>query len=136
MSNLKFNGYKVSEMSFKNVAENGTKLQLQNSCSFNVSYSNDSKKCVAQLTAEVSDKEKADIFNIRLVIVASFDVLDTTVAKEKLHVQAYNQLFPYARSVISTITVNAGIPPIYLSEIDIEKRSIYKIDKNPPKEFE
>ena len=68
-------------------------------------------------------------------ILGNFSVTDTDVAKEKLHVEAYRSLFPFARSIVSSISVNAGIPPIIIAEMDIEKQSIYRIDTNPPKDF-
>ena len=130
------NGYKVSELDFVNKAENGTRLSLQTTYSFNVRYTADSKKCLATLEVKVADKEKADVFSIRMILNGSFDVLSDDVPKEKLHVEAYKMLFPFASSIVSTVSVNAGIPPIIIAEMDIEKQSIYRIDTNPPKDFE
>lgn len=50
--------------------------------------------------------------------------------REVIHVQTYKELFPYARTIITTITANAGIPPIILPNMDIENKEIYRID-NP-----
>ncbi|MBQ7580589.1 MAG: protein-export chaperone SecB [Clostridia bacterium] len=132
MSALKMNGYKVTELNFVNKAENGTRLSLQTTYSFNVRYTADSKKCIAQLDVKVGDREKPEVFGVNMTIFGDFDVTDPTVAKEKLHVEAYKALFPFARSVVSNVSVNAGIPPIIIAEMDIEKQSIYRIDANPP----
>lgn len=136
MSALKMNGYKVTQLQFVNKAENGTRLTLSTTYSFNVRYTADGKKCVAQLDVKVCDKEKSDVFAIEMTIIGNFDVEDLSVPKEKLHVEAYKALFPFARSVVSTVSVNAGIPPIIIAEMDIEKQSIYRIDTNPPKDFQ
>lgn len=130
------NGYKVVDMNFVNKAENGTRLSLQTTYSFNVRYTVDCKKCLATLDVKVGDKENADVFSISMTMTGSFDVLSDDVAKEKLHVEAYKMLFPFARSVVSTVSVNAGIPPIIIAEMDIEKQSIYRIDTNPPKDYQ
>lgn len=135
MTSLKLISYKVSELNFINKFEKETRLSLQNSYSFNVAYTEDSTKCVAQMNVNVMDKQHEDAFGIKMILVGSFEVTDKSVPKEKLHVQAYNMLFPYARSIISTVSVNAGLLPIFLVDIDIEKQSIYKIDKNPPEDY-
>lgn len=136
MSNLKMNGYKVTELKFYNKAENGQRLKLQNTYSFNVRYTADSRKCISQLDVKVGDNEQPDAFGITMTLFGDFDVLDTSVAKEKLHVEAYKALFPFARAIVSSVTVNTGVPPIILAEMDIEKQSIYKIDRNIPKDFQ
>ena len=136
MAKLKMNGYKVTDLKFNNNAESGQRLNLQNTYSFNVRYTADSLKCISQLDVKVGDNTQPDIFSVKMTIYGYFDVLDTSVPKEKLHVEAYKALFPFARAIVSNVTVNAGVPPIILAEMDIEKQSIYKIDRNIPKDFQ
>ena len=50
--------------------------------------------------------------------------------KEKIHVQSFKELFPYARALITTITANSGIQPIIIPPIDIESQDIYRFEKN------
>lgn len=128
-------GYKVEKMSFCNKADNGQQLQLQNKFSYNVKYASDGKNCFSELDIEVFDKSAPDIFNLKLVLVGVFGITEKDSPREVLHVQTYKELFPYARAIISNITVNAGIPPVILQGMDIEKQSIYRIDKNPPESF-
>ena len=45
-----------------------------------------------------------------------------------MHVDTYKALFPYARAIITTLTANAGIPPIIIPEADIESQSIYRFN--------
>ena len=52
------------------------------------------------------------------------------VKKEVLHVETFKELFPYARTMISSLTVNAGLPPVIIPTFDIESQSIYKFGKN------
>ena len=47
--------------------------------------------------------------------------------KDMLHIETFRSLFPYARALVSTVTVNAGVPPIILPEVDIEGQNIYRI---------
>ena len=134
MSNVNLNGYKVSEISFVNTAENGKKLQLQNKYSYNVKYANNGT-CVGELGVEVYDKEAPEVFKVKLVMIGVFSITNQEATKETLHIETYKDLFPYARVLISNLTVNAGVPPIILQGMDIEKQSIYKIEKNPPEDL-
>lgn len=136
MNNLRLQAYKVEDLKFINKLENATQLKLQNTYSFNASYTADSKRCVAKLSVTVFDKEYENKFKISFDMLGIFDVLDTSVAKEKLHVEAYYHLFPFAKAFAANLSVNSGMPPIYLVGMDIEKQSIYKIGKNPPEGFE
>ena len=83
----------------------------------------------------MSDKAHPENFSLKLTLSGQF-VTAPEVAKEVLHVKTYDALFPYVKAVVSTFTVNAGIPPIYIPYIDISDKSIYRVDmpgiNNPP----
>lgn len=115
-------------MSFCNKLENGTRVELGNKYSYNVSYANNNT-CRGEFTIEVADKGEPDKFAIKVVVVGIFS-FDGELEKEKIHVASFKELFPYARALITTITANAGIPPIILPTIDIESQNIYKFEKN------
>ncbi|MDY4898990.1 MAG: hypothetical protein SO125_08565, partial [Eubacteriales bacterium] len=53
---------------------------------------------------------------------------EPSAQKEQVHIDSYKALFPYARAIITTLTANAGIPPIFIPEADIESQSIYRFD--------
>lgn len=128
MNSIKMKAYKVSELNFVNKLENGTQVTFGNKISYNVKYSK-SNVCVGELTAEMFDKGNAENFGVKLIMNAIFEY-DTELAKEKIHVLTFKELFPFARSVIASVSVNAGIPPIILPEFDIEAQSIYRFDNN------
>lgn len=48
--------------------------------------------------------------------------------KDMLHIETFRLLFPYVRALVSTVTVNAGIPPVTLPNVDIEGQNIYRFD--------
>ena len=79
--------------------------------------------------ASVNDKANRDKFHIKAVILGVF-TYDPEVKKELIHVETYKELFPYARAMISSLTVNAGIPPVIIPNFDIESQCIYKFGKN------
>jgi preprotein translocase subunit SecB len=127
-NNLVFKGFRATEIDFVNKCENGTKLEFENKYSYNVKYSTNNV-CIGELTVDVNDKGDNDKFHIHAVIQGMFS-FNPEVKREILHVQTFKELFPYARTMISSLTVNAGIPPVIIPNFDIESQSIYKFGKN------
>ncbi len=128
MANVKMNAYKVSEISFNNKVNGKVQLKLSNKVSHNVRY-NKNGVCEAFLTVEVFDKENKDVLNIKVTVVGAFSV-KKDIEKEFLHVETFKELFPFAKALVTTISANAGIPPIYVQNVDIEKQEIYRFDMN------
>ncbi len=128
MSNVNMKGYRVSELHFVANVENGKRIELGNKFSYNVNYSANNT-CKAEFSIEVSDKEAPDKFRIKAVCIGIFEYKAGT-KKEQVHIETYKELFPYARALITTVTANAGIPPIIIPGIDIESQSIYKFERN------
>ena len=112
------------EISFVNQLPAGTKIQLETKYSYNVKYAAD-LSCRGELTAKVCDRDNPDKFyiNVKMIGVFSFE---EGADKDLLHIETFRLLFPYARALVSTVTVNAGIPPITLPSVDIEGQNIYR----------
>ena len=72
---------------------------------------------------------------MKVTVVGAF-VVNKDVEKEFLHVETFKELFPFAKALVTTLSANAGIPPIYLQNVDIEKQEIYRFDMNSAKEEE
>lgn len=125
---LTFKAYKIEEMQFINKIKSTKKIEIKNSYSYNVRYTNQNI-CEGKFTVNINDKEDPDVFSIKLVLCGIFS-FDPDMERETIHVQTYKELFPYARTVVTTITANAGIPPIIIPNMDIENKEIYRIE-NP-----
>lgn len=128
MKNITFKAFKASEIEFVNKHENGTRIEFENKYSYNVKYS-PNNTCICEFTVEVNDKANKDKFHIKAVVHGIF-TYNPESKKEIIHVETYKELFPYVRAMISSLTVNAGIPPVILPNFDIESQSIYKFEKN------
>ena len=128
MGKLNFKAYKIEEIQFVNKVKTTSKIEIKNSYSYNVRYTNQNI-CEGKFTVNISDKENPETFSIKLVICGVFS-FDPEIPRETIHVQTYKELFPYARTIITTITANAGIQPIVIPNMDIENKEIYRID-NP-----
>lgn len=128
MKNITFKAFKASEIEFVNKHDNGTRIEFENKYSYNVKYS-PNNTCIGEFTVEVNDKTNKEKFHIKAVVLGIFTYNPET-KKEIIHVESFKELFPYVRSMISSLTVNAGIPPVILPSFDIESQSIYKFGKN------
>lgn len=128
MRNITFKAFKASEIEFVNKHDNGTRIEFENKYSYNVKYS-PNNTCIGEFTVEVNDKANKEKFHIKAVVLGIFTYNPET-KKEIIHVESFKELFPYVRSMISSLTVNAGIPPVILPSFDIESQSIYKFGKN------
>ncbi len=127
-NNLTFRAFRATQIEFVNKHENGARIEFENKYSYNVKYSGNNN-CIGEFTVEVNDKAYKDKFHIKAVIQGVF-TYNPEVAKEVIHVQSFKELFPYARTMISSLTVNAGLPPVILPAFDIESQNIYRFSKN------
>ncbi|MBQ7595637.1 MAG: protein-export chaperone SecB, partial [Clostridia bacterium] len=73
------------------------------------------------------DKGGNKDFKITITLQGLFQYAGNA-SREKLHVETFKELFPYARVMVSTLTTNAGMPPIMIPPIDMESQEIFRID--------
>ena len=104
----------------------GTKLELTFNYAYRVRYSANST-CEGELTATVQSKEDPAHFHINMVVCGSFS-FDEGVAKEDLHLETYDELFPHFRSLMMTVTAAGGIPPVTPPYLDLSGSDIYRFD--------
>ena len=126
MASAELQAYKISEIRFENKVQGKEQLSFSNKISYNVKYSK-ANICEGALTVEVFDKEKPDTISLKFTINGAFRILKD-VEKEFLHVETFKELFPIAKAFAVTLSANAGIPPIYLKNIDIESQEIYRME--------
>lgn len=125
MKNVQLKTYKASEITFKNNVKTQAKFNLGNKVSHSVKHNDSDKICEAILTVEVCDSAQPDVLSIKVVVNGIFSVNPGT-EKEFIHVETFNELFPFAKALVTTVTANAGIPPIYVKNVDIENEEIYR----------
>lgn len=126
MVNATLGTFKVTKADFVNDIKESKKIELGFGYSYNVKYSNQNT-CIGEFTAKITDKSNPDEFKIIVTATGIFRFKEGT-AKEVLHVETYNDLFPYVRSFVTTLTSNAGVPPIIIPFIDISKKEIYRFE--------
>ena len=126
MASVEMQAYKISEIQFINKVKGKEQLSFSNKISYNVKYSQ-KQFCEGAMTVEVFDKEKPDTISVKFTINGVFRILED-MEKEFIHVETFKELFPVAKAFAVNLTANAGIPPIYLKNIDIENQEIYRME--------
>ena len=130
MKECDLKSYRIEKFDFVNRVNGAQKLELTHKYSYNVGYSSNNT-CRGEFTAEVADKAHPESFSIVAVVTGLFSTAPGT-PKEILHLQTYDMLFPYVKTVITTFTASAGIPPLYIPYIDISDKNIYRVEMPRP----
>lgn len=128
MSEVVLKEYKVKEVRFYNTFGNAQQITFSNKFGYNVKYTNEGV-CIGELSVEMFDKDNPEKFGVKIIICGVFNY-NTELKKEQVHILSFKELFPFAKSIVATVSVNAGVPPILLPSLDMEKQSIYKFEKN------
>ncbi len=126
MKNSSLAAFKTTKIDFNNNIRENKKIELGFGYSYNVKYSN-KNTCIGEFTAKIKDKSAPEEFSIEVTATGIFRFTEGT-AKELLHIETYNELFPHIRAFISSLTATAGIPPILIPFIDISDKEIYRFE--------
>ena len=123
MGELTFKGIKVIEIDLTNQLEGQVKLDISQRASFNVKYTNDQLHCMATLTIDMMEKSAPMDFNFKLSATAFMDC-EEGMDKKEIHKKAYDEIYPHVRALITTILVNAGMPPIVVPKVKMDESNI------------
>lgn len=126
MKECELKTYRVEEINFVNKLSGAAKLELSHKYSYNVGYSNNNT-CRGEFKAEIADKNHSQNFSITIVMSAIFTI-EPGIEKEIIHLRSYDMMFPYVKAAVSNLTVNAGIPPVFIPYIDISDKNIYRVE--------
>lgn len=128
---VEIKGYKVNRLEIENKVKPGVQLKLQNQLKYNVNYMDDNKTCVAVMDLRVIDSQ-LNPFEIKLEAVAEFTYGDED-QKADIHTTSFDQLFPFIRQIIHTVTAFTGIPGLMIPIMKLNKETVQVNEKNAPK---
>ncbi len=100
-------------------------IKVEGLFSFNVDYNDDHTNCVATLKQELRS-DPVDELTIAVECLGTFECsgIESDDDKKQAHVLAYHYLFPYVQSLISGLTVNAGLPPVLIEIADMKPENV------------
>ncbi|MBR6750945.1 MAG: protein-export chaperone SecB [Clostridia bacterium] len=121
MAYLKFQGYSVPELNFKqNVHENDVKnFKINPNLKFDISKRGEN--FLLAITVTVQEKqEELTPFDTTVKIVGKFSV-ETEGSIDAMRIEASEVLFPYARATLTQLTTTANMPPYILPTINFRQ---------------
>ncbi len=113
--------YHVEESNFKLNAFEGEKPVFKIAPNIKIDINKDGKnlKVTFSVTIE-SSEEKPTPFNIFVRLVSNFNVIEETLDLKLIQIESSRVVFPYLRTYVANLTLNAGIPPYHLPIINFE----------------
>lgn len=112
----------LQHQSFKSIQMNvdikeNSEIELESTFSFGISYNDDNTACIAELKQVLQHKNNPEELSISVEERGRFlcEGVNSDETKREAHVMAYTQLFPYIQSLISRLTVDAGLPPLMIN---------------------
>ncbi|MGN1420209.1 MAG: hypothetical protein ACI4XC_01690 [Eubacterium sp.] len=119
---VELKGYKVNRLEIENKVKPGIQLKLQNQVKYNMNYMDGDKKCVGFLELRITDADQ-NPFEIRIEAVAEFTYGDTD-DKADIHVNSFDQLFPFIRQIVSTSASFTGMPGLLIPIIKLNRDTV------------
>ena len=127
MANATLVSQKVQEIHLSNKLDQSGQIQLDSSFSLNVSFSPDGTRAVGKLTQTLRDKEfVGGKFTLSVELAGIFNCSGATTdeVKRQVHLEVYDQLFPYMQSQCATLTASSGLPGLMLRKAEIDPGSV------------
>lgn len=128
---VELKAYKVNRLEIENKVKAGTQLKLQNQLKYNVNYLNDNKTCVGIMELRIADAD-LNPFEIKIEMVAEFGYCAED-EKPEIHTTSFDQLFPFVRQIVNTVTSFTGMPGLMIPIMKLNKETV-KVNENPPQE--
>ena len=126
---VELKGYKVNRLEIENKVKPGTQLKLQNQLKYNVNYMDDNKTCIGIMELRIIDSDM-NPFEIKIEMVAEFGYGDED-EKADIHTTSFDQLFPFVRQIVNTVTSFTGMPGLMIPIMKLNKNTV-KVNNNEP----
>lgn len=119
---VELKGYKVNSLSIENKVPAGTQLKLQNQLKYNVNYMDGDKRCVGIMELRIADADLQP-FEIKIEMVAEFTYTDDD-QKPDIHTTSFDQLFPFVRQIVNTVTSFTGMPGLMIPIMKLNRDTV------------
>lgn len=125
---VELKGYKVNKLEIENKVKLGTNLKLQNQLKYNVNYMDDNKTCIGAMELRIIDAD-LNPFEVKIEMVAEF-VYGDNDEKADIHTTSFDQLFPFVRQIVHTVTAFTGMPGLMIPIMKLNKDTV-KVNNTP-----
>lgn len=126
MRGLKHIDDEIIELSYKKNISEDKDLDLEISINYRLDFDEDARICYGNAEIEIDDDEHTQL-EIRIHTIGIFsykaDIL-TDEIRRQLHAETVVELNPHWNSLLTNLTMLAGIPPIELEPMEFEDAEI------------
>lgn len=119
---IELKGYKVNRLSIENKVQSGTQLKLQNQLKYNVNYMDGDKRCIGIMELRIADADLQP-FEVKIEMIAEF-TYDEEDQKPDIHTGSFDQLFPFVRQIVNTVTSFTGMPGLMIPIMKLNKDTV------------
>lgn len=119
---VQLKGYKMNHLEIDNKVKNGTQLKLQNKVKYNVNYLADSNRCLGVLEFTIADIDGSP-FEVKIEMIGEF-TYDYGDEKPDIHTASFDQIFPFLRMAVNTLTSISGMPPLMIPIMRLNKDTV------------
>lgn len=127
---------RTREVHLRNEIKKMGQLQLKSNFNFNVKYAPDNQRCVATIYQSFEDKspEQAFAASVTLEGIFACQGMETEEDKKTVHLQAYENLFPYLQSAVGQLFASTGIPGFLVKKMQLDQNRVVlsQQQKTPP----
>lgn len=126
--------YKLQDLQFFNKLDKPGQIQMENNFSYSVDYNKENTRCIAKLYQCVKDKtdDQNHKFFVSIELLGVFDITGevTDEDKKSIHIQTYQQVFPYAELLVRQLCAAGGMPNFVLLRHRMERDKVAINKKN------
>ena len=119
---IELKGYKVNKLEIEIKVKAGTQLKLESQIKYNVNYLDDNKTCIGIMELRVADAD-LNPFEIKIEMVAEFNY-GAEDEKPDIHTGSFDQLFPFVRQIVHTVTGYTGMPGLMIPIMKLNKETV------------
>lgn len=128
MAQLHMINYKLQDMQFFNKLDKPGQVNLENNFSFSVNYNSDHTRCMAKFYQCIKDKTDTPDhkFFVSVDLLGVFEVVGPVTDEDKkdFHCRCYEQLFPYAETLVKQTCAAGGMPNFVLIRQKMDRNTV------------
>lgn len=128
MAELNMISYKLQDLQFFNKLDKPGQVKLTNNFSYSVDYNRENTRCVGKLYQCVKDQSSDGnhkfFVSLELVGVFALSGAVTDEDKKDIHVQTYQQLFPYMEVLAKQVCAAGGMPNFVLLRQKMDRNTV------------
>lgn len=93
---------------------------------FHVDYAENAERCRAVLNAGLKMEGHPEILTVICTVIGEFEMqkVSSDEDKKKVHIECYNKIFPYGQALVARLCTDAGLPPFYVTQIEMNDNNI------------